>query len=147
MEFVALGIVVVFVIWLVRRFKKTKPSLAERYYEGKKITGDHRFNSKITGVSFKSESGVKRQKLVKKLKAGEILYLIPDRHNKHDANAIMVMNRNEDDLGFLPSDTAADLKRELEQGKKFFGQVTEKTGGGLFKKTGINIGVYEVSDV
>jgi len=73
--------------------KKSEPTLAERYYEGKKITGEHRFNSRIAGVSFKSNSGVKRQKLVKKLKAGDILYLIPDRHNRHDANAIMVLNR------------------------------------------------------
>lgn len=135
----------IFIFFIVNIFGGSRePTKIESYYQTNEVTGSFKFHSKVVGVTYESKTGKDRQKIAKRLRKGDILYLIPDRHNKHDANAIMVLTRNEDDVGFIPSHQAATMQHQLQNGDKFFAQVNEITGGGLFKSRGINISIFKV---
>jgi len=76
------------------------------------------FPSKIVGSTF-----AKSQNLIKNLKEGESLIASPEPTNKFDPNAIAVLNSTQQKLGYIPAETAANLK-----GKTIKISVLEITG-------------------
>lgn len=92
--------------------------------------------TKVVGVT----KGEDRQDLIAYLKAGEELVLKRDRENEFDKNAIKVLNKEGEQLGWINRELAAELAPELDAGREFKALVTEVTGGTEDKPTlGCNI--------
>ena len=103
------------------------------------------YHSRIAGTSQRNEDGTKRQTLVAALYEGEELALVPEPDNPHDANAIAVLDRRGRQLGYLPAETAKDLrKRFLAENLVATCRVSEITGGTADKPSyGVNIRIEE----
>lgn len=138
------AITILVLIILVIAARSTGDMKAEKYYGKGKITGEFQFSTNLAGVSKKSQDGFKRQELLQELSTDEILYLIPEPDNPYDSNAIKVFDAAENDIGFIPKDTAKSLSKNIRKGDKFFGQVKELMGGDEGMSYGLLIDVYKV---
>lgn len=105
------------------------------------LEGEYLFLTKVVGGTYDSFSGKSRQRVIRKLKRGDLLSLKPDFDHRYFKNAVAVLNRNKQDIGHLPSRYGAGLRHEFESGQKFFAVVKEVTGG-LFEDNYVNIEVY-----
>lgn len=92
------------------------------------------FYSKIVGNTF-VDGG---QDLLRKLSKDETLIVIPEPENKFDANAMKITNTTGQKLGYLPKETAKNLKEQLHTGIALEVKVSEITGDGT-KNVGCNI--------
>jgi len=88
------------------------------------------FTFNIAGASYKNNEGVLRQELIKNLKCGEILALIPELSNKFSDHAIAVVNSNGDNLGYVPDWVAEILTRFWERGVSDCSTKVSKIVGG-----------------
>lgn len=105
------------------------PKIAERYY------------TKIVGVTFNNSNGSSRQAIINKCKVGERLYL---KHTpiKEDVNAVVVLRKNNEQLGHIKAEMAVNIAKQLDKGEKIGAVITEITGGQHGKKTlGCNIDI------
>jgi hypothetical protein len=97
----------------------------------------------VTGESQVNNDGTSRQELIKRLRAGDQVKLIPDPTNPHDRWAVRVLTDDGQQIGWLPSD-ARDAGPLLKgepvtatvhairggtEDKPFFGVVLEITKG------------------
>jgi len=110
--------------------------------EYKNIGDAESFFTKLAGVSFDG-----RQDLINGLKKDTPLNLKREPENEHDPNAIRVLTKNNDDLGFLNKRLAKQLAPFMDAGEQFDCRVTDVTGGNGEKNFGVNIVVskYESS--
>lgn len=70
----------------------------------------------VAGVRYKNDdTQVERQSIIRKCKIGEKLMLIPDELNKFDRDAIKVVRLNGEQIGFLNTDLALEIKARLQQ--------------------------------
>jgi hypothetical protein len=94
----------------------------------------------IAGVTYKNQDGTDRQTLLKKIKKGDLLFLERESDNKYDVNAIKVLNKKGQQLGYIKSELAEDLSAYLDNGESFKVIVLDKHGGNANKPTiGCNI--------
>ncbi len=82
------------------------------------------FYSKIHGVTHGN-----RQKIVRKLKIGEVLRLTPERDNPADPNAILITRKNGQQLGYIGRELAGDMMRKFGRGRQYSCIVSDLTGG------------------
>ena len=75
------------------------------------------------------------------LKAGEHLGLRREPDNPHDALAIMVVDDNEEKLGYIPRDDNQELARKLDEGEEFITIILEMDLESPYQK--LCIGVFE----
>jgi hypothetical protein len=92
------------------------------------------FYSKIVGTTFIKNS----HELLSNLKTGDKLILKRDKNNIYDPNAIIVLNTNNQKIGFIPKQTAASLAKDIDSGKKCECYVNEITGW-QYNNLGCNI--------
>ncbi|MEX1062289.1 MAG: hypothetical protein WEC12_01690 [Balneolaceae bacterium] len=115
--------------------------------ERSEVSGEFIFNTKVIGVTLQSETGRKRQKLVRKLRKGDVLHLEPDHRDDDYANdLITVLNSKKQDIGYLPSRHGAVLRDEFEAGLSFFAKV-QNIKGGMFQDKVVDIGIYKKKDI
>lgn len=70
----------------------------------------------VAGVRYKNDdTGVERQSIIKRTKEGERLMLIPDELNKYDRDAVKVVRLSGEQIGFLDTDLALEIKARLNQ--------------------------------
>ncbi|HEX4128701.1 MAG TPA: HIRAN domain-containing protein [Pirellulales bacterium] len=91
------------------------------------------FHQRVAGVTFKG-----RQAVIKTCTQGERLWAFHDPENKHSNHAIVLSRQNGQQIGHVPDDTAADILRDANDGKRFLFVIAEITGGGWFKRYGCN---------
>ena len=100
------------------------------------------FFSKVNGSTFprpnQERTGIE---IIPELKSGQELKLVREPDNKYDHNAIGIWVGNEQ-LGYVPKETASGLAPEMDNGKEFYCEVSEITGGGD-KNYGCNISIYD----
>lgn len=58
----------------------------------------------VKGESFANDDGTSRQDIIRSLRKGEPVKLIPDPTNQHGRWAVKVLVRNDQQIGWLPSD-------------------------------------------
>jgi hypothetical protein len=105
------------------------------------------FHSKIVGISNPNPDGSSRQKLAKRVQAGQRLELIREPKNPGDRNAIAVFARfglfhRRKQLGYLSADLAREYARFMDKGGRIDAEVSEVTGGGWLwckKSRGVNV--------
>jgi hypothetical protein len=104
------------------------------------------FFTKVAGVSYENRDGTSRQSIIKRCRPGEILHLVREPDNPHDANAVKVLRQNGEQLGYLPGHVVmTGLARELDRGSHFRVKVTAITGDGE-ETLGVNIKIADVPE-
>ncbi|MEW6724600.1 MAG: single-stranded-DNA-specific exonuclease RecJ [Bacillota bacterium] len=91
------------------------------------------FYTKVAGVTFEN-----RQAMVSQCRVGESLRLVRQPENPHDPNAVAILNRQGQQLGFLNARLAKNLAPLLDGGETYLASVSQVTGGGE-KNWGLNI--------
>jgi hypothetical protein len=104
-----------------------------------------RFSTKIAGVTFDNPNGTSRQQYLRKTSPNELLLLKRDPENPVDENAIKLVKPNGKQLGYIPSKNAETLAPQMDNGTKFFAQISQITGGEDGKSYGANIRIFRVS--
>lgn len=104
------------------------------------------FFTKIAGVSHENSDGTFRQSIIKRCRPGEILRLVREPNNAHDANAVKVLRRNGEQLGYLPGHVVmTGLARDIDRGTQFRVEIKDITGGGR-QTLGVNIRITELDE-
>jgi hypothetical protein len=95
--------------------------------------------TKLVGVSFPNDDGIKRQDLIKALKEGEKLTIVHEPMNKFDANCHAVLNENGQVLGNISKELAMDLMAKKGHMEKILGISDWKVTGLDQNTLGLNI--------
>jgi hypothetical protein len=91
------------------------------------------FHSKVAGVTYEN-----RQQVIKKLKDGDALILKREPNNPYDKNAIAVLTKSNEQVGYIGKDLAIKLAPLMDDGAIFEVNISKITGDGHTKK-GVNI--------
>lgn len=67
-----------------------------------------------------------RRKFVSNVKIGDNLFLIRDEDNPYDRNAILVVDNDDNEIGFIAKDWASIYADKLDVGMKFNAVVEQK---------------------
>lgn len=102
-------------------------------------------NTKIVGVTHINSDGTKRQDLIRNCHNGEKLDLVRDNNNKHDNNAIKVLRKNGEMLGYISKEITLRLAPIIDENAKCYAVVTKITGGTDDYNYGCNIGIHSLS--
>lgn len=124
---------------------RRQSSQIEKILDCKMDNSVQRFSTKISGVTFDNPDGSSRQLYLKKSSPNELLLLKREFDNPIDENAIKLVKPNGKQLGYIPSKNAETLAPQMDNGIKFFAQVTQITGGEEDKSYGANIRIFRVS--
>lgn len=73
----------------------------------------------IAGIKYANRDGILRSKILQNCKKGQVLTLERDYRNKYDANAILILNDQGEDLGFVPKEIAKIYASQMDLGQKF----------------------------
>jgi len=99
------------------------------------------FHTKIKGVTHRNKNGTDRQSIIRTCRKGEILFLSREPDNAHDANAVAVLTRNEERLGYLSADLAGTYSPILRLGKPTITTIADITGDEIM---GVNIHIMVI---
>ncbi len=98
------------------------------------------FLTKIKGISRRNEDGSNRQYIARACDEGEVLFLVREPTNPADFNAIKVLRRDGQQLGYLPRGVAGSgLAQEMDSGQPLSCSILEITGGMEGYFYGVNI--------
>src|SRR5699024_535043 len=75
----------------------------------------------IVGITFGQ-----RRKFVNQIKEGEEVFLKRDPNNPYDKNAISVLDKNNNDIGFIGKDWASIYAIKMDLGMKYSAIIIEK---------------------
>lgn len=95
-------------------------------------------NTKIAGVTFPNEDGTNRQDLIKQLKIEEELILEKEDNNPYDSNALRILNKNKQMIGYIKKTLAQDIRTGMKNGWVYKAKVSMITGQDK-QTTGCNI--------
>ena len=76
---------------------------------------NHR-SANLAGVSYNNRDGTNRQKIISRCSAGELLRLKVEDDNPVDPNAVAVIRLNGEQLGYLHSEDAAEVRKGSQEG-------------------------------
>lgn len=102
--------------------------------------------TKVVGVSRNNEDGTSRQKIVSKLRKGDLLMLVHEKDNPSDANALKVLASKGKQVGYLMRERAEEFVGLVDERDGLFAVVTEVTGGdtrGGKPSFGVNIAIVD----
>ena len=95
--------------------------------------------TKVRGVTHDNEDGSIRQQIIADRIGGEVLLLVRQPHNPHDANAIAVLATSSEMCGYISAELAEDIAPLMDSGMKIAAHVLEVTGGADGCYFGLNI--------
>ena len=101
--------------------------------------------TKLVGSTFKTEA----PSIIKKLRQGNNLRLVPEPDNAFDSNAIKIMTIEDEHIGYVQKELAAQLSEGIKAGIHYYATVIEVTGGEEGKENiGCNISIkkYDIED-
>lgn len=84
---------------------------------------------RVAGVSHQNDDGTSRQEILARCRVPEILELRRQPNHRHDRNAIQVLRKNGEMLGFIPRDEAAVMAPELDNGRRYIALLATLDGG------------------
>lgn len=93
------------------------------------------FYIKAVGVSYEN-----RQRIIAKLKPGDVLYFVLEPGNKYDRFAIRIVNVLGEEVGHVSRAYNEDIFRNIQNGYRYNLTVSDVTGGGRYIY-GVNIRV------
>lgn len=68
------------------------------------------YDTKVAGVSMTNQDGISRQDIIKReVEEEDTLHLEPEPENKHDPNAVKVLSKNKNQIGYLNKEIAETL--------------------------------------
>ena len=105
---VGLALVVYFSIECVR--KKKKGAISN--YQGRV------FYKHVFEINLKNPDGTSRQEIIRRCNRGEELLLVPEPDNRHGPDAVKVCRKNEQQIGYLPTDNGR-MAHDLATGWAF----------------------------
>ena len=82
------------------------------------------FYTKIAGVTFPNPDGSSRQEFIQKCRPDEQVFLEPEPDNRFDPNAVRVVRKTDEQLGYLPAGLAESVAAGLRDGVSFVGFVS-----------------------
>jgi len=123
---------------------KRQSSQIERILNCSLDNSEEKFNTKIAGVTFKNKDGSSRQRLLRKSDPNELLLMKREPENPVDENAIKLVKPKGKQLGYIPSKNAETLAPQMDNGAKFFAQISQINGGDNGKSYGANIRIFRV---
>jgi hypothetical protein len=98
------------------------------------------FFTKVVGVTHQNSNRKTRQKIIKNCARLEPLVLDHEENNQHDPNAIRVLRRNGEQIGYLDANLAKQIVSQVKQGFGFDAFIVDLTGGEPTKPTrGVNV--------
>lgn len=108
------------------------------------ITKDFVTDTKIVGVTAENDKGAPIQILLPMLSPGDQLIFVRDYGNTYDANAIKVLGKSGQHIGYLNKELSSKLSLffETNPGMNIEGIVNEVTGGTDGKLYGCNIRIW-----
>ena len=92
------------------------------------------FYTKVAGVTFDN-----RQRLIRRMSVGERVSLVRDPANPYDKNAIMVINSNGEQIGFISKELASTMAINMDSGVNFVATVSNITGMNPGENIGVNL--------
>lgn len=104
----------------------------EDYYE--EDESENEFYTKVVGVTFEG-----RQRYIRRMSVGEAVTLERDPSNIHDKNAIKVINKSGNQIGFIAKDLAKKMAANMDNGVKYKAEVSAITGTNPGDNFGVNL--------
>lgn len=102
------------------------------------------FHTKIVGVSHPNSDGSDRQEHIRKCRHFEALDLDHEESNPHDPNAVRVLRKTGEQLGYLRAELAAEIVSKAKNGYRFMVFIKDVTGDGLEGQAlGVNLLVIQ----
>jgi hypothetical protein len=84
----------------------------------------------IAGTAFRNEDGTERQKIINACKVGDKVAFLREPKNKYDKDAVAVISKNRQQIGYLPSailgsepGSGYNITHRLDSGQILFGKV------------------------
>lgn len=89
--------------------------------------------TKIVGVTYDNPDGTNRQNILRRMKdkgcEDERLTFVHEKNNPRDPNAVMILNKKNECLGYLKSDYAESVAAMLDDGLDIHAYIINFTGG------------------
>lgn len=131
-EYILLAVIVIGIIWyLIKKIHLGLQKSIINEYFGTSVTGNAEklFQTQIVGIKKENRDASNRQILIKKhLSKSEYLLLKKEKNNKHNENAIAVYITDNTQLGYIPTEQAAILSKQIDSGAKIFARVNAIKG-------------------
>lgn len=122
----------------VSRKAKACPQCGSPFKTSPRVRSDVRhFHTKIVGVTFNNDDGSSRQKIIKRCAANEPLVFRHDSNNPHDPNTVQVLRTDDQQIGHLNADLAAEVVHESAKGALYTPFIANITGPR--RRHGVNI--------
>ena len=83
------------------------------------------FECNVAGINHLGHCGVHRQRVIALCKPGEEIFLVRDRNNQHDENAVCCFRSTGQDIGYLPSALAEDIAPVLDDKQAVLAKIVE----------------------
>jgi hypothetical protein len=96
------------------------------------------FHTKIVGVSHRNPDGSERQRLIRDCQVLETLELDHEESNPNDPNAVRVLRKTGQQLGYLRAELAAEIVSKAKSGYRFVVFIKDITGN---ERKGQSLGV------
>ena len=85
--------------------------------------------SKVYGVTRENEDGSSRQRIILGCSPGEELAIEPEPDNPVDENALKIVRRNGEQIGYVKAELASELRHKLRDGWVISTYAKNITGG------------------
>jgi hypothetical protein len=99
----------------------------------------HHLYTKVVGVTRTNADGTRRQDVARRCRPGDAVILRHEPDNPADPNAIAVLRDSGEQIGYLRRALAKDLVLASAAGHRCGAVVTQVTGGGPFRYSGVNL--------
>ncbi|NNC71599.1 MAG: hypothetical protein HKN78_01845 [Sphingomonadaceae bacterium] len=83
----------------------------------------------VKGEAQANSDGTNRQEIIAGLEPGDILALEREPTNEHDPNAVKVVTRSGECVGYVERSVAQDIAASLDEGRQHFAHLHEIRGG------------------
>lgn len=145
-KFIVLAVIVIGIIWYLKKkiHLSLQKSIINEYF-GTNVTGNAEklFQTQIVGVKEGNGDASNRQILIKKhLSKGEYLLLKRETGNKHNESTINAYVTDNTQLGYIPTEQAAILSKQIDSGAKLYAKVNAIKGDYNGKAYGISINIF-----
>jgi hypothetical protein len=102
---------------------------------------DGQMLTKVVGDSHVNDDGSSRQEIITRCKPGDALTLKSEPHNQYDPNAVAVLTRNGEQIGYLSRDRALFLKPYLDSAGGALPAVIREITGGTKEKPDLGVNI------
>ena len=101
------------------------------------------YDSKVVGVSQNNDDGSSRQEIIKReVEEEDVLFLEAEPTNMYDKNAVKVLSKNRNQIGYLSRDLAEKMKPCIENSAEMYIKASWVSGD---KMLGVGIRIELVS--